>query len=196
MMYPEHAAVCGSVLSSEGLCTCGAARTADIWTDGRDSEAARAWRGEGRADGLVRLDPDEGVGFSIAGPCSGELGLELDVEGVKGTVYLSREMWVVMGAKMGWRAEPLEPNPDYTPAVRRVVAWEVTDTGDMHRDKRTAYRLAAHDRMTSGRESGRRAWRRFCEHPIGHKRDRRKKLLRDRYARLLRHWDEKEGHRG
>ncbi len=87
------------------------------------------------------------------------------------------------------------PNPNYTPAVRRVVAWEVTDTGDMHRDKRTAYRLAAHNRMTSGRESGRRAWRRFCEHPLGHKRERRKKLLRDRYAMMLHHWDEKAGHR-
>ncbi len=193
-------------------------RIADIWTVGPDSEAARAWRGEGRAVSIrlvnwnaqcyahaherlyaetARSGTHRGADYHIvytAGETAQPIWLAF---GVKGLGLLRWDgAWPLAAVEEALRRsiESL-PNPNYTPAVRRVVAWEVTDTGDMHRDKRTAYRLAAHNRMTSGRESGRRAWRRFCEHPLGHKRERRKKLLRDRYAMMLHHWDEKAGHR-
>lgn len=53
---------------------------------------------------LTVVDHDAGVGFSATEPVdnSGELPLELDVYGVKGTVYLSREMWHALGERAGW----------------------------------------------------------------------------------------------
>lgn len=97
-----------------------------IWIDGPDSEARRAARSNPRAtwarlnalasqvdgavtrDGsadrgeFVRLDPVQGVGFRPVEPSCGELGLELDVMGAKGTMYVSREMWTALGHSMGW----------------------------------------------------------------------------------------------
>ncbi len=62
-------------------------------------------------------DPVSGVGFSGGGMDSGELALELNVEGRTGTVYLSREMWLALGAQAGW-----EPQ---APALEALAnAWE------------------------------------------------------------------------
>ena len=49
----------------------------------------------------------QGVGFSAGEGemCSGELALELDIEGRKGTVYLSHLMWLAVGHRAGWVTE-------------------------------------------------------------------------------------------
>jgi len=47
-------------------------------------------------------DSSEGSGFRFVGMNSGELELEMNVEGRTGSVFLSREMWYQMGAEAGW----------------------------------------------------------------------------------------------
>ena len=48
-------------------------------------------------------DPASGVGFGRGGEMdAGEVPLELDVEGRKGTVYLSQGMWIAIGLQAGW----------------------------------------------------------------------------------------------
>lgn len=51
-----------------------------------------------------RVDLDAGVGFSATEPVdnSGELPLELDVYGIKGTAWLSKDMWLALGERAGW----------------------------------------------------------------------------------------------
>jgi len=44
----------------------------------------------------------QGVGFSTGDLSSGELALELDVEGRLGTIYLSQAMWATLGERAGW----------------------------------------------------------------------------------------------
>jgi len=50
--------------------------------------------------------PVEGVGFAPKREMSsGEIRLDLCVEGRTGTVWLSREMWLGIGAMAGWVSE-------------------------------------------------------------------------------------------
>ena len=59
-------------------------------------------------------DPVQGVSLSPDEPMScGELPILLDVEGRTGTVYLSRPMWLAVGAKAGWVTE-----------AEALAAWE------------------------------------------------------------------------
>lgn len=48
------------------------------------------------------MPEDEGVGFSVGEMDSGELELKLNVESHKGSVYLSREIWLALGVRAGW----------------------------------------------------------------------------------------------
>lgn len=67
----------------------------------------------GQPDPHPLMPEDMGVGFSASGEMSsGELALELNVEGKTGTCYLSREMWNELGVRAGWATYELTGGPD------------------------------------------------------------------------------------
>lgn len=82
-------------------------------------------------------DPVEGFGLSPhAEMSSGELRLDLNVEGREGTVFLSKEMWLCIGALAGWCSQKeaddawdaatrdAELTPDeYLTALAEIEAW-------------------------------------------------------------------------
>ncbi len=141
------------------------AAIADIWANGHDSEAARAWRGEGTV-----MCPDLALLHSYAQEMERELS--------------------------AFESPRPAPNPDCTPAVRRVVAWD--DGGRLHTHPERAYVAAALgliERAWTKRGSRGFAVGRYFSHGEGRCVPNERHPRVKRLARLLRLRDEKAGHR-
>lgn len=165
-------------------------RIAAIWTDGPDSEAARAFRGDGTRAQYCWLS-SSAVRWAAAEFSSEAARAKLGATFHGGGLHDASVFNVLMHAarKLEAMADLLDmrdtPDPSHTPAVRRVVAWEVKANSELQGDRGAAYERAAWLLLVrSAHTPG--CWRRVLDWAA-------RAGNTQRLAAYLRHRDEKAG---